>query len=138
VRSLEVILLSRIGQQAQALDLARQAIAENIYDFDLVNATFYLGWRTGDFALAAKAMRLRMIGWPATRVQGYMELGDMYAQAVKDPEQAVAAFKQALAQAPEAEREALLQRIPPAYRARLDSKGGPQAPPAAQTSATKG
>ena len=41
-----------------------------------------------------------MIGWPATRVQGYMQLGDMYAPAAKDPEKALAAFKQALALAP--------------------------------------
>jgi O-antigen ligase len=119
VRSLEVVLLSRTGQEARALDLARQAIASNIYDYDLANAGFLLGWRAGDYALAAKAMQLRMTGWPDTRVQGYLQLGDMYAQAANDPEKALAAFKQALALAPEAERQSLLQRIPPAYRARL-------------------
>ena len=31
-----------------------------------------------------------------------------------------------------------MERIPPAYRAKLDSTGGPPAPAAAQTSATKG
>jgi O-antigen ligase len=119
VRSLEVVLLSRTGEEARALDLARQAIASNIYDYDLANAGFLLGWRAGDYALAAKAMQLRMTGWPDTRVQGYLQLGDMYAQAANDPEKALAAFKQALALAPEAERQSLLQRIPPAYRARL-------------------
>jgi tetratricopeptide (TPR) repeat protein len=138
VRSLEVILLSRSGQEARALELARQAIADNIYDFDLANAGFYLGWRSGDYALAAQSMQLRMVGWPATRVQGYMQLGDMYAQAAKDPEKAVAAFRQALALAPAAERQGLLQRIPPAYRGRVDSNATPQAPAAAQTSASKG
>jgi O-antigen ligase len=119
VRSLEVVLLSRTGQEARALDLARQAIASNIYDYDLANAGFLLGWRAGDYALAAKAMQLRMTGWPDTRVQGYLQLGDMYAQAANDPEKALAAFRQALALAPEAERQSLLQRIPPAYRAKL-------------------
>lgn len=119
VRSLEVVLLSRTGEEARALDLARQAIASNIYDYDLANAGFLLGWRAGDYALAAKAMQLRMTGWPETRVQGYLQLGDMYAQAANDPEKALAAFKQALALAPEAERQALLPRIPPAYRAKL-------------------
>jgi O-antigen ligase len=138
VRSLEVILLSRTGQEAMALELARQAIAEDIYDFDLANAGFYLASHAGDYALASKAMQLRMAGWPATRVEGYMQLGDMYAQSVKDPEQAVAAFRQALAVASDDERPGLLQRIPPAYRARLDSGGATQAPAAAQTSATKG
>lgn len=139
VRSLEVILLSRTGQEARALELARQAIADNIYDYDLANASFTLGWRAGDYALAAEAMRLRMIGWPATRVQGHMQLGDMYIQAANDPEQALTAFKQALALAPEAERQALLQRIPPAYWAKLGFPNAvQQAPAAAQTSASKG
>jgi hypothetical protein len=80
----------------------------------------------GDYSLAAQAMRLRMIGWPATRVAGYVQLGEMYARAAKDPDQALAAFKQALALAPETERPAVLQRIPPAYRVRL---GYPRAAP---------
>lgn len=137
VRSLEVILLSRTGQQARALELARQAIADNIYDYDLANASFFLAWHAGDYALAAKAMRLRMIGWPASRMEGYVQLGEMYAQAVKDPEKALAAFKQALALAPEAQRPALLKRVPAEYRARLGYPD-PAAAPAAQTSASKG
>jgi tetratricopeptide (TPR) repeat protein len=138
VRSLEVILLSRNGQEARALELVRQAIADDIYDYDLANAGFHLAARAGDYALAAKAMQLRMNAWPAARVQDYMELGDMYAQGAKDPDQALTAFRQAIAVASEAERPALLQRIPPALRARLESSGGTQAPAAPQTSANKG
>jgi O-antigen ligase len=119
VRSLEVILLSRTGEEARALELARQAIADKVYDYDLANASFALGWRAGDYELAAEAMRLRMTGWPATRVSGYMQLGEMYAKGAKEPERALAAFKQALDLAPEPDRPALLQRIPAAYRARL-------------------
>ncbi|HXE47978.1 MAG TPA: O-antigen ligase family protein [Ramlibacter sp.] len=138
VRSLEVILLSRSGQDAKALEMARQAIADNLYDYDLANASFYLASRAGDYQLAAKAIQLRMAAWPDSSVQGYMQLGDMYADSVKDPQQAMAAFKQALALAPQSQRQALMERIPPAYRAKLDSTGGPPAPAAAQTSATKG
>ncbi|HWP12688.1 MAG TPA: O-antigen ligase family protein [Ramlibacter sp.] len=138
VRSLEVILLSRTGQEARALELARQAIADNIYDVDLANATFVLGWRAGDFALAAEAIRLRMIGWPETRMDGYLQLGDMYALAAKDPVRALDAFKQALALAPLAQRPALLQRIPAAYRAKLGYPDAAPQAPAAQTSASKG
>ncbi len=137
VRSLEVVLLSRTGQQARALELARQAIADDIYDYDLANASFFLGWHAGDYALAAKAMRLRMIGWPSSRMEGYLQLGEMYAQAAKDPEKALAAFKQALALAPEAQRPALLKRVPAEYRARLGYPD-PAAAPAAHTSASKG
>jgi O-antigen ligase len=139
VRSLEVILLSRSGQEAKALELARQAIAEGLYDYDLTNASFYLASRAGDYKLAAKAVQLRMAAWPATSVQGYMQLGDMYAESAKDTQQAMAAFKQALSLAPQAERQALLDRIPAAYRNKLDSNTGESQPPAAaQTSANKG
>ena len=60
VRSLEVILLSRSGKEARALELGRQAIAENVHDYDLANAVFLLAWRSGDYPLASKAMHLRM------------------------------------------------------------------------------
>jgi O-antigen ligase len=127
VRSLEVVLLARQGQDARALQLGRQAVADNIYDHDLANATFVLAWQAHDFELAAKAMELRVTAWPATRVQGYMQLGTMYADDAKDPQKAVAAFRQALAFAPEADRPRLLAQLPPALRERV-----------AQMSASKG
>jgi O-antigen ligase len=69
---------------------------------------------------------LRMIGWPMTRVEGYFQLGEMYAQGAKDPDKALVAFRQALALAPEAQRPAVLQRIPKPYWAKL---GYPEAAP---------
>ena len=120
VRSLEVILVSRRGDEAQALRLARQAISENIYDYDLLNATFILAWRAGDHALAAKAMQLRMINWPETRAEGLVQLGNMYATGAKDAPRALAAFRQGLAAATEPQRAALLAQIPASYRAQLE------------------
>jgi len=119
VRSLEVILLTRTGQDARALELARAAIHDNIYDYDLTNAAFFLASRAGDYALAEQAMRLRMVGWPDTRVQGYMQLGQMHANGTRDMDKALVAFKQALELAPEAQRPALLPEIPSALREKL-------------------
>jgi O-antigen ligase len=139
VRSLEVILLSRTGEEARALELAREAIRDNIYDYDLTNAAFFLGLRAQDFDLAEKSIRLRMEGWPNSRVQGYMQLGEMYAKAMKDQDKALAAFKQALKLAPEKQRPALLPEIPAALRAKLGyAEATPQSPASAQTSASKG
>ena len=139
VRSLEVILLSRTGDDARALQLARQAIGENIIDYDLVNVAFVLAWRANDYALAAKAMQLRMINWPETRLQGLMQLGNMYATSANEPRKALLAFKQALALAPAAQRPALLAQLPASYRAQLEA---PEAPPELtgppQTSSSKG
>jgi O-antigen ligase len=119
VRSLEVILLARSGQSDQALKMARQAIADKIVDYDLANAAFSLGWRAGDYEFAAMAMRLRMEGWPWSRADGFVQLGDMYAKGINDPPKAVAAYQQALALTPERERGNLLRHLPPDYLPRL-------------------
>ncbi|HWI77896.1 MAG TPA: tetratricopeptide repeat protein, partial [Ramlibacter sp.] len=112
---------------------------EHIYDYDLVNTSFVLGWRAGDYDLAAQAMRLRMIGWPETRAQGYVQLGNMYASGAKDRDKALDAFRRALAITPAAQMDALLPHIPADYRAPLGLRGEAPAPaPAGQTSASKG
>ena len=115
VRSLEVVLLSRTGQEPKALAMARDAIANGIYDYDLVNAAFILGWRGGDTELALKAMDLRMKDWPNTRVNGLIQLGNMYTTALLKPDKALESFKKAMELTPEPERKALLPQIPPVY-----------------------
>jgi O-antigen ligase len=128
VRSLEVILLARGGHPDQALKMAREAIADNVVDYDLANAAFSLGWRAGDYAFAAKAMHLRMEGWPLSRADGFVQLGDMYAKGINDPVQAVAAYKEALALTPPAERGNLLRHLPPEYLPKLGFANGAPAP----------
>jgi O-antigen ligase len=134
VRSLEVILLARTGQSAKALELARSAIADKIYDYDMTNAAFSLAWQAHDWALARQAMHLRMIGWPGTRAEGYYRLATMYDQGLHDDEQALGAYRQALAAAAPAERAAFIAAIPPKYAARLSA--APAGAP--HTSASKG
>ncbi len=140
VRSLQVILLARTGQDAMALALARQAIADNIYDYDLANAAFALAGKAGDYDFAVRAMRIRMAGWPASRAEGFLQLGIMYDSGMHDPNQALAAFQQMLAEAQGEERRTLMARIPPVYAAKLGLHvDAPAAPPATpQTSANKG
>ena len=115
VRSLEVVLLSRTGQEALALELARQAIRADITDYDLLNAAFVLAARAGDYALARTAMDLRMAKLPASRVQGYLQLGNMYMSAAHDGQQGLQSFKQALALAQPGDRQALQAQIPPEF-----------------------
>ncbi|ROZ61580.1 O-antigen ligase family protein [Ramlibacter sp. WS9] len=142
VRSLEVILLSRSGQEARALELARAAIAEKIVDYDLANAAFWLAARARDFDFAAQMIQLRSAGWPQTAVDGSIQLGNMYAIDAKDADKALVAFRQAMAAVPEAQRRSLLPRIPVGYWPKLGfTDAAPAASPAsspAQTSASKG
>ena len=123
VRSLEVILLSRTGREAEALALARVAIQTNTADYDLLNATFTLAWRSADFALARKAMELRIAGWPDSRALGYLQLGNMEAMGQHLPEQALQSFRQALELTAPEVRKGLQAQIPPEYWGQLGLAG---------------
>ena len=140
VRSLEVVLLSRTGKEKEALVLAKDALDKNILDFDLANAAFVLGWRGADYPFAIKAMDMRMKNWPATQVQGYIQLGNMYTTGLRDPAKAFESFKKAMDLTPEPERKALLSQIQPVHWAKLGFPNvipvpAPVAPAATQTSA---
>lgn len=119
VRSLEVVLLARTGQEKQALEQARSSIAQGIEDYDMVNAMFILAWRAHDLALAEQAMQERMRRFPESRPRGYAQLGMMYADLAHDNARALAAFRQGLAATPPAARGPYLQEVPPAFRAQL-------------------
>jgi tetratricopeptide (TPR) repeat protein len=138
VRSLQVILYSRMGDQAKALEVAREAIAANIYDHELVNASFGLAARAGDYELAAKAMHLQISARPESSAQGYLQLGNMYAMGARDRGKALDAFKHALALTPAAQRDALLPHIPPDYRGSLGLPAVGPGGAKGQTSASKG
>jgi O-antigen ligase len=134
VRSAEVLLMARTGRDAEALELGRRAIDEGIYDFDLSNVVFVIGWRRHDFALAERAMQLRINGWPESALQGYMQLGMMYWRDANEADKALGAYGRALQMGSEADRKRLWPEIPPALRGRLDPS---LAPAGTQTSASK-
>jgi O-antigen ligase len=119
VRSIEVLLLARSGEEAKALALGRQAIAEGVADYDMLNAVFTLARRSRDFRLAEQAMHLRLAQWPNDRTEGWFDLGSMFAQDAHEPDKAIAAFAKALADAEPAHREALMARVPPSLRAQV-------------------
>lgn len=119
VLSLEVIVLSRTGHEAEALDVARRALAKGRYDFDLLNAAFLLGWRAGDLPFAEAALLKRVAEFPDNRVQGLVDLGGFYAGALHDDRRALLAWREALRLAGPQQRDAVLQRVPAGYRDRL-------------------
>ncbi len=130
VRSAEVLMLARAGQEARALELGRKAIADSVYDYDMLNTVFLLASRANEAALARKAMEIRLEGWEANRAQGLLQLGLLLAREFNEPARAMEAFQSALALTPEPERASLMQQLPADYRGKL------AAPP--QTSASKG
>ncbi|HSV82258.1 MAG TPA: O-antigen ligase family protein [Ramlibacter sp.] len=132
VRSLEVILLARSGQEAKALALAREAMNRGLVDRDLVQALFVLATRAHDYPLAERAARLKIEQWPDSAARSWVQLGLMYGLEQRDPARALNAFRQGLAAAGPAERTALLQQIPLGFREQLE----PAAAPRPQTSAS--
>lgn len=102
VRSAEVLFYASTKQDARALEIGRAALAEGTYDFDMANAVFVVGRRSGDCALAEKAMRLRLQGWDVQRAQGWLQLADMLDRDMHEPAKAAAARARAAALAPPA------------------------------------
>jgi O-antigen ligase len=118
VRSLKVILLSRTGKEAEAKQLSQQFINEGTYDYDLVNAAFVLGMRAKDYDLAIKGLELRNKDWPASRPDGYIQLGNIY-NLEKNEAKALESYKAAINAAPDAQKETYRRQVPPAYLARF-------------------
>jgi len=119
VRSLEVLLLARMGQEQQAMHRAQEAMDAGIVDYELVNSYFILAWRSGDYALAQRLLQTRMQQWPDTRARGLVQLGLIYADGLKDPAKALASFELGLKTATPQERPLLLQQVPAPFRAQL-------------------
>jgi O-antigen ligase len=119
VRSLEVLLLARMGQEQQAMQRAQEAMDAGRADYDLVNAYFVLAWRAHDYPLAQKLLRERMRQWPASRARGLVQMGVLYADGLHDPQRALASFREAMEVATPQERASLLPQVPPSFRAQL-------------------
>ena len=119
VRSLEVLFLSRTGRGELAARLVKQYLAEGSYDYDMVNTSWLLGLRSGDYDLAIRGLELRNEKWPARKVDGLLKLGNLYANQIKDDSKALASYQAALAAASPDMKVAVRQQIPPAFLARL-------------------
>jgi O-antigen ligase len=133
VLSAQVLLYGSTGRDAKAMELGREAMAQGTYDFDLVNAMFVIGRRSGDYALAERAMRMRLAGWDTQRAHGWMQLAEMFDRDMGKPVQAADAYAHALALTPADQRAAVRAQVPPSLRRRIDPSRAPD-----QTSASKG
>jgi O-antigen ligase len=117
VRSLEVILLSRTGKEAQALEKARQAYADKAMDYDMMNSAYILGVRASDFKFAIDALIYRNEAVPTQAVDGWLKIGGIYDQYLKDEAKAVEAYRKAYEIG--GKNTNLLAQIPSAYHGRM-------------------
>jgi O-antigen ligase len=119
VRSLKVILYSRMGREPEAIKFAKQYMDEGSYDFDLLNAAYQMGTRSGDAALVIQSLELRQKSFPGGEVDTLLKLADVYGNLKKDDARALAYYRSALAATPATSKENIRQQIPPAFAARL-------------------
>jgi O-antigen ligase len=117
VRSLEVILLSRTGKEAQALEIAKQAYADKSMDLDLMNSAYILGVRASDFKFAIDAMTYRNQAVPSQAVDGWMKIAGIYDRYLTDEANAIAAYRKAYEAG--GKNANLLAQIPAAYHGRM-------------------
>lgn len=118
VRSLEVVLLSRTGKEAQALTLARDSIKADLYDYDMVRAAYVLGMRAQDWNLALKALEIQTRVWPGLKPDSLVKEGNVYLGQQNLPK-AIEKFKEALAAADAATKPSIRAQIPPQIAATL-------------------
>ena len=112
VRSLEVILLSRNGNEPKALAIAREDINAGKYDYDMVNTGFVLAMRAQDWDLAIKSIELRTKDWPASQADGDAKIGNAWI-GKGNVNKAMEHFRAALAATPPELRRNMLNGMPP-------------------------
>lgn len=117
VRSLEVILLSRSGKEAEALKLAHAAFDDNTLDVDMTNAAHVLAVRASDFPFAIKALETRNQLVPAQKVDGLLKIAGIEFNYRKDEAKALAAFKEAYAASGKSPE--VLAQVPAALQPKL-------------------
>ena len=119
VRSLKIVLYSRMGKAPEAISLARQYMEEGTYDFDLLNAAYLLGTQNRDAELIIQSLELRQKSFQGGTVDTFLKLADVYANLKKDDAGALAYYRSALAAAPASSKESIRQQIPQAFVSRL-------------------
>lgn len=118
--SLEVMLLSKTGNEQAAVLLAKELLQRGLTDRDLIQTAYVLGMQAHNPALAIQALQLGIQAWPSRAMDGWLKLAEIYDSApVGDEGQALHAYRSALAVAAPAYQDAVLAMMPPKYRAQL-------------------
>ncbi len=120
LRTLEIVLLSRTGHEAQATNLLTDYFHQGRYDYGLVQAGYELGLKTHNWSLAIRALELCRQTWPDQAADSYLRLGKIYADpAVHDDARALAAFRAGLQAVPPEQKDNFRSQVPEGYRTRL-------------------
>ena len=120
VRSLEVILLSRMGKEPEAYARAKEYYKQpETMDYDMLNAAYVLAVRKSDFQFAIDVMLLRNKNVPGQEIDSWLKIATVYTNFLKDEPKAIDAFKQVMKFTKPENREATLKQIPAYFHPKL-------------------
>ncbi len=119
VRTLEVVVLTQSGQEAEALELIRKYLKQGSFDAELLNVAISMGTRAKDWPLVIQALTLRSQGSAALASDSWLRIGNIYLTEMKSEEQALNAFRAGVAAAPELYRPRVREWVPDAVRNKL-------------------
>lgn len=120
VRSLQVILLTRMEKYPEAAQIIRELFHAETVDYDLVYSAYLVGIRSQDWALAIQALEHRIRKWPNEAPDAWLKLGDIYSKTgVKNEGKALESYRAALKAAPDQFKDAVWAKVPQGYHAKL-------------------
>jgi O-antigen ligase len=120
VRSLEIVLTSRAGDNAKALALVKDAVAKDIIDFDTANAGWVIAVQNKDYPFAIELLERRAKGWPEQKSDSYFRMGQLYAGVYFNEAKALESYKVAFESAPNDQvRGAMKAQVPAPFLAKL-------------------
>lgn len=123
VRSLQIMLLTQMGNYLEAGKIVKNLFQTNEADYDVVYSAYLIGTRTKDWPLAVQALEMRIKKWPSEAYDGWLKLGDIYSRTeVNNESKALDSYAEALRVAPEQFSEAVRAKIPKTYQLKLKER----------------
>lgn len=119
-RTLEIILLSRAGDEDQAVRILTAQYDQGRFDYDMVQTGYAIGYKTHNWRLAIRSLELRNAKWPEQAADGYFRMGNIYADpSVRDEAKALTAFQLGLKAVPPEQKENFRQQVPERFRSQM-------------------
>lgn len=123
-RALDIVVLRNRGQEVQAAEKLRTYFKHGVYEYDLLQQGYAIGYALKDWPLAIQSLEVRNQLWPEQAADGYMRLGKIYDETdLKNPAMALESFKKGLAAAPPVQRNNVRKQIPLKYQVLLTLSG---------------
>jgi O-antigen ligase len=121
-RELEIVVLSRTGQIAQAEQRLNTYYDQGNFTFEMVQTGYAMALDAQRWELAIRSLELRSKTWPELAVDGHFRLGLLYGSqgaTIHNDAKALAEFKAGLGAVTPAQRAQYRSQVPERYRTQM-------------------